>query len=191
MKKLKEVRDHLKTWLERHKKASEVAAEVQRTYDVVEWQYQMWSAAPKALQKFWEPTLQPVVQREWELAVRHLPQMPEYNDDVVTTVSTVATSGATISYDCLLTARDLAAIADPQYFDRQARSYQVIQSNQRRVEEVRDLTTRLFPKLSGQFDQARNSFDSARARAVSTAAAALEIDGKSVSKKEMLHPLST
>ena len=174
MKRLKEVRGHLKTWLERHKKASEIAPEVQRTYDLVDWQYQMWSAAPKDLQKSWKHTLEPVVEREWEVTVRHLPQIPEYNVHAGTTVSTVVTSATTISYDCLLSARDLGAI-DPEYFDSQARSYRVIQNSQRRVDQVRELTTRLFPSLSRQLDEARKSFESARAGSVSAAAAALEI----------------
>ncbi len=175
MNRLKEVRDYLRTWLERHKKASEIAPDVQRTYDLVDWQYQLWTTAPDTFKTSCGETLEPVVDREYEVTIRHLPQLPAYNVHAVTTVSTVATSASSMSYDCLLTARELDAIVDPGFFERHAQAYQVIQARQNRFDEVRELTDRLFPDLAGQLESAWQAFDSARAGSVSTATAALEI----------------
>ena len=40
---------------------------MQRTYDLVDWQYETWFAAPKNLQDAWEVTLLPAVERKWDV----------------------------------------------------------------------------------------------------------------------------
>lgn len=175
MKKLTELRDHLREWVDRYSKAVEAAPDVQRTLDLVNWQFQAHSEAPEELKRTLESQLSYVWEREHDVAIRALPLIPRYDLRAIAAASLATASANTIAYEYLLSARGGGGNFYPMYFQRQLDSYRSIQTSQNRMSEVKDLIQRYVPQVAGQFKKAYDTVDSVRAGTLDASAAALEM----------------
>ena len=169
--KAKELRDYLREFLDRNKRQTELIPEIQRAYEVANWQYQTLTAVGSAA-----PTQ---IQQEINLRLgyaltqmkTHLPLPMDYTISLSAIANTV--TGSTMSIYAAMTDRDLqevGAIAQTYVTD-----YQILQQNHGRRVAVEKLIKENFPHLSSYFNAASNAFETAKSLADETPSAANEM----------------
>lgn len=158
MKKLEAKRDHLKDWLERHRKAQDAVPFVQMNLDITEWEIQALSNRPDEADEIPLGDLESKFGSEYDHLTRALPMMPEYDADALPTLTAVTTSG---SADVFAYVTRVGSLGTPDacvYSQKYTVAYRELQAAQSRPKNVRDLLRKLGnPNTLQRFDRALNA----------------------------------
>lgn len=174
-KQLRNLLDHLKTWLDRYRKAGEAVPSVQRTLESIEWQLGVLEQRPSEGVVLPMPEIEEQADLVYKTVMRDLPMIPEYDPEAVSFVTSVTNIGSSMIHTLV---SGVAVFETPQareYAEDKAKAYRELQASQNRPEEVQQLLGQVLPTTTAKFDIAYKAYYAAKSGAGTRTAAALEM----------------
>lgn len=163
IKRLEAKKEHLVTWLDRYRKAQEVAPLVQMNLELTEWEIQALSNRPSEAHEIPLMGLNQRITQDCEYLTRSLPLIPDYNPTGLMNSTAIAMSGSATVYQYVARVGDLNTPQAVSYSQKFTGLYHDIQISQERPRAVRDLITKLNnPQTIQRFDRAQNVYNAAR-----------------------------
>lgn len=155
---LEEKHELLKTWLDHHKKAQDVAPYVRKNLEWTEWELKAIRDYPDKANITFAP-LEDTFRRDLEFSRESLPMMPDYDLILVTDSTAVSTPGVSHVYGYVSNAVRLGTPEAIEYAERYTTEYQKLQESQGRAIDVRKLVEKLKqPNLLERFDKAEKAY---------------------------------
>lgn len=172
---LEEKRDYLKTWLERNKKAQDMAPYVQTNLELTEWELKAIRDCPKEVKETFRLS-ENVFHRDLEFTKRSLSMIPDYDKGPVMDMTAVSTSGNSLVYSLVSDAFRLGTPEAIEYSEQYSNSYRELQRSQDRPKEVRKILGKLkHSTILERYDIAEKAFLLLKAGTGERSAVALQL----------------
>jgi hypothetical protein len=169
LKNLHEKEQHLNEFILRFGKAKDIMPEVQKSLDMTRWEIGALENRPTVAGEMPSATdLSFYTTQDLKFTRSSLPLMPNYDPAVISTASTVTTSGAAYIYNYVARYADIKDDKAIKFSNEQTGRYREIQARQERPQQVRKLML-LFcgSNTLKRFDIAAQSYLNLKSGAVS------------------------
>jgi hypothetical protein len=175
-KKLEEKRNHLNEWLLRHKQAGDIAPHVQIIKEITDWEMDAISNQPNEANQLPLNDIENTINNECESLFKNLPMMPQYNLINVTIMTSVSTPGSSGFYGRIVEVGKLGTPESQSYSEKYTKLYHVLQEQQQRPIQVRDLIEKLNnPGTLQRFDNTLKAYSNVKAGIAERTSAANEM----------------
>jgi hypothetical protein len=172
---LEEKHDYLKTWLEQHKKAQDVAPYVQKNLELTEWELKAIRDCPEEVKETF-PLPENVFHRDLAFTKNSLPMIPDYDKGRVMDATAVSTSGNSVIYSLVSDAFRLGTPEAIKYSEQHSNSYRELQRSQDRPKEVLKLLEKLkHSTILDRYNKAERAFLLLKAGTGERSAVALQL----------------
>jgi hypothetical protein len=167
---------HLTEWLDRLKKARNVAPYVQNMLEITEWRIQALKSRPTEVSTPLPTELTSQFEHEHKYLTSMLPLIPSYLPDSVQNTFAVATSGASSMYAYVLKIGHQGTSISKDYSKKYTSLYMTLQASQERLNSVRRLVQKTFDsRLLEKFDRASQAFAAMKCGLAERTTVALEM----------------
>jgi len=176
IKKLEEERDYLRKWLANLGSAQDLAPEVQKKLEQIEWAISALKNSPEESEEIPTPYLVVEIDRDYRLLPRALPMMPDYNLSVFSSSAATTTSGSAGVYGYVTRVGDLGTPDAQAYSKTFIGLYHDLEASQKRPNDIRELLTKLDNQQTvDRFEEAYGDFFSYKGGVKDKKAAALSM----------------
>jgi hypothetical protein len=160
IKKLEAERDHLREWLFRQSSAQEIAPDVQKKLEQVEWQLKALRDSPEEAEEIPSPNLINDIERDYTVTIKTLPLIPPYNRLEFSTLGSTGTASSASVFEYVSRIGDIETPAAQGYSRDFTASYFDLQASQDKPNDVRKLLSTLNNSQTlGRFEEAyKNSY---------------------------------
>lgn len=157
--KLNRKKLHLRTWLDRHKSAEEIADDVQEALDFTEWQIDAILSRPDAADEVVLPDLSTTLDSDLAHLEFSLPMMPAYDKEQFLGTSAFTSSGTLSVFDFAARVGDIEEPEAKDYSGKITVTLQDLNERYDRPSEIRKLLERTGnPNTLERFDEAHSSY---------------------------------
>lgn len=176
IQKLRNLRDHLRTWLDRYRKAGEAVPSIQRAFELIEWQLGALEQRPEEARVIPDHQVQERVDLTCNIVPTAVPMLPEVDRSALPFATEVTSTGSSnVVYTYVTQVGGLKYPETQKYAEVHTKAYQELQVSQNRPNQVRKLLKKLLPTKSDQFDLAFDAYYAAKSGAGERSAAALQM----------------
>jgi hypothetical protein len=167
--------DYLRTWLDRHKDASEVAPSVREALAEAEWELGVIRDLPPDAADLSTTQIDEYSGMALRRVTEALPTLPAYDVSAGLRINSISTSSSSAAFSYV---REVGMIGTPkavEYSLAKADEYRVLQESHQRRFRIRTLMQELIPRAVPRFDAACRAVDQSRIGVTAKSAAASEL----------------
>ena len=175
MEKTQILRDYLRTWLERHQKASHIAPAVREALDETEWELGVLRDSPSDAVNISTSQIDEEAGLAFGRITNVLPQMPEYQPPLGFQISSISTTSTSAAFSYVQAVGELGTPAAAKYSSDKSQAYRELQESHQRRSRVRGLMQDIVPAAVDRFDKAHKAVDQCRVGSGAKSAAASEM----------------
>jgi hypothetical protein len=174
-KEPKDPHAYLSTWLERHKKASDVAPEVQKFYEYQEWKRHTLERRPTDASSISTSRIEESDSAFYERLKTNLPMLPTIDLGRMTEIGSSAAYSGTNVVMYLEEVSQLQTPATNKYVEDAFTEYRKLQDSHDRPEQIRTMLEQKLPSVTARFDTALGSHQRWRSSGVNETGAAVDM----------------
>ncbi|MGE3492015.1 MAG: hypothetical protein AB7N29_18565 [Vicinamibacterales bacterium] len=167
--------NYLRTWLERHKGASDVAPSVQEALDEAEWELGVIRDRPLDAANLSTTRIDEYSGMALRRVTDALPMLPDYDLSASLRINSISTSSSSAAFTYVHEVGMIGTPAAVEYSLAKADQYRVLQESHQRRSRVRGLIQELVPRATVRFEAACLAVDQSRIGVSAKSAAASEL----------------
>ena len=175
MEKTKARRNYLRTWLDRHREASQVAPVVGEALEEAEWELRVLRDRPADAHGISTAEVDAQASRAFDLIADALPQMPDYELAGKFLINSLSTNSTSAAFFYVQQVADVGTQATTDYALALSDEYRQLQETHHRRAKVRDLIQDVVPAVLDRFNRAHHAVEQFRVGTGTKSAAASEI----------------
>ena len=167
--------DYLRTWLERHRSANDIAPSVREALDEAEWEFGVIRDRPSDAANLSTTQLDAYSGMALRRVTDSLPMLPIYDASAGLRINSISTSSSSAAFAYV---HEVGMIGTPtaiEYSLAKADQYRALQESHQRRLRVRALIQELIPRAAPRFDAACRAVDQSRIGIAAKSAAASEL----------------
>ncbi|OGN97759.1 MAG: hypothetical protein A2Z71_05805 [Chloroflexi bacterium RBG_13_50_21] len=159
IRKLREERDHLRNWLTNLGSAQDIASEVQKKLEQIEWELAALENSPEEADEITTAGLVVDIDRDYRTLHQALPMIPNYNPSLLAATDTTTASGTASVFEFVTRVGDLGTPKAQEYSNDLAELYFGLYTSEKRPDEIRKLLGKLGNQnTSDRFEEAYKDF---------------------------------
>jgi len=159
IRKLEEEKEYILKWLANLGLAQELAPDVQRKLEQIEWQISALKNSPDEADEISTPNLKIEIDRDYQILPFALPEMPRYEITVFSSSDTFSSSGSSSVYEFVTRVGDLKTPDALNYSEAYTASYTNLEASKNRVNDIRNQLSVLGNQQTlDRFEEAHRDF---------------------------------
>lgn len=173
--KLTDLREYLRTWLDRSRQAADATPTVQQLSEVVDWEVRTFDRRPIVAKKISMTDLDKHAESVYGRITSFLPMIPAIPPSGLAQITSLS---ASTSYAMLTYVLDVSHLQTPDavtYASNTLTEYRQLQESQERPAHVRALLAVRLPSTVARFDSARDTYQHCQSGLADKTAPALEM----------------